>query len=66
MFFSISAGFKTCNRPVLALMQMPDNRLSSYGVVSVEKIANSFYKIKKVVQKPKQGEAPSNLAILEE
>lgn len=63
-FSQLVQVFKTCNRPVLALMQMPDNRLSSYGVVSVEKIANSFYKIKKVVQKPKQGEAPSNLAIL--
>ena len=29
-----------------------------------DRIANSFYKIKKVVEKPKQGEAPSNLAIL--
>ncbi len=63
-FSQLIEVFKTCNRPVLALMQMPENRLSSYGVVSVEKIANSFYKIKKVVQKPKLGEAPSNLAIL--
>ncbi|HOC53761.1 MAG TPA: sugar phosphate nucleotidyltransferase [Candidatus Pacearchaeota archaeon] len=63
-FSQLVQVFKTCNRPVLALMQMPDERLSSYGVVSVEKIANSFYKIKKVTQKPKLGEAPSNLAIL--
>jgi UTP--glucose-1-phosphate uridylyltransferase len=63
-FSQLVEVFKTCNRPVLALMQMPEDRLSSYGTVSVEKIANSFYKIKKVVQKPKAGEAPSNLAIL--
>jgi UTP--glucose-1-phosphate uridylyltransferase len=63
-FSQLVEVFKTCDRPVLALMQMPENRLSSYGIVKVEKIANSFYKIKKVVQKPKQGEAPSNLAIL--
>jgi len=63
-FSQLIEVFKTCNRPVLALMQMPENRLSSYGVVSTEKIANSFYKIKKVVEKPKAGEAPSNLAIL--
>jgi len=63
-FSQLVQVFKTCNRSVLALMQMPDHKLSSYGVVSVEKIANSFYKIKKVVEKPKQGEAPSNLAIL--
>ncbi len=63
-FSQLIEVFKTCNRPVLALMQMPEERLSSYGTVSVEKIANSFYKIKKVVQKPKLGEAPSNLAII--
>jgi len=63
-FSQLIEVFKTCNRPVLGLMKMPENRLSSYGVVSVEKIANSFYKIKKVNEKPKPGEAPSNLAII--
>ncbi|MDD5013373.1 MAG: sugar phosphate nucleotidyltransferase [Candidatus Pacebacteria bacterium] len=56
--------FKTCNRPIMALKVLPEDQLSKYGVVEVEKVANSFYKIKKFVQKPKPGQAPSNLAFL--
>jgi len=57
--------FKTCGgNPVLALKVMPEDNLSSYGVVEVEKIAYSFYKIKRIVEKPKNGTAPSNLAVL--
>lgn len=55
--------FATCQRPVIGLKKMDKDRLSSYGVVEVEKIANSFYKIKRTVQKPKD-HAPSDLAIL--
>ena len=53
--------FNTCQRPVIGLKKLPDDRLSSYGVVDVEKIANGFYKIKGVTQKPKSN-PPSNLA----
>lgn len=56
--------FKTCQRPIMALKALPDEKLSKYGVVEVEKVANSFYKIKKMVQKPKSGQAPSNLAFV--
>jgi UTP--glucose-1-phosphate uridylyltransferase len=55
--------YATCQRPVVGLKRLPKDKLSSYGVVEVEKIANSFYKIKKMVQKPK-GEAPSDLAMI--
>lgn len=56
--------FKTCLRPVVALKTLPNEKLPNYGVVEVEKIANSFFKIKRLVQKPKNGTAPSNLAVL--
>lgn len=56
--------FKTCQRPVLALHRLPKERLSSYGIADVEKIANRFYKIKKIVEKPKMEEAPSDLTIV--
>jgi len=55
--------FKTSQKPVIALSRLQKERLSSYGVVGVEKIAQRLYKIKKVVEKP-QGEAPSDLAII--
>lgn len=56
--------FDTCQRPVIALKQLPPEKLYHYGVVDVEKIANCFYKIKSMVEKPKKGQAPSNLAIV--
>lgn len=55
--------FKTCQRPVLSLHKLPKERLSSYGIVGIEKIANRFYKIKKIVEKPSLEEAPSDLSI---
>jgi len=63
-FAQLKEVYETCQRPVLALKRLPQDKLSSYGVVEVEKIANSFYKIKRVVQKPKKGEEPSDLAII--
>jgi UTP--glucose-1-phosphate uridylyltransferase len=56
--------FDTCQRPVIALKQLPPEKLYHYGVVDVEKIANCFYKIKSMIEKPKEGQAPSNLAIV--
>lgn len=56
--------FKTCNAPVVALKQLPTEKLPAYGVASVEKIANHIYKIKKIVEKPEPGKEPSNLVIV--
>ncbi|MFA5072100.1 MAG: sugar phosphate nucleotidyltransferase [Candidatus Pacearchaeota archaeon] len=62
-FQQLKEVYETCQRPVIALKRMPKDKLSQYGVVEVEKIANNVFKIKKVVEKPK-GEAPSDLVIL--
>ena len=56
--------FKTCNAPVVALKQMPIDKIPAYGVVAVEKIAHGLYKIKKIVEKPEPSEIPSNLVIV--
>ncbi len=56
--------FKTCNAPVIALRKLPKEKVSSYGVVAVEKIANHLYKIKKIVEKPEISQAPSDLVIV--
>jgi len=60
----LSKMFKTCQKPVVALYRLPKERLPFYGVVAVEKIANRFYKIKKFIEKPPLGTAPSDLAIV--
>ncbi len=60
--------FKTCSTPVVALKQLPIEKVHAYGVVAVEKIANRLYKIKKIVEKPGEPggypETPSNLVIV--
>jgi UTP--glucose-1-phosphate uridylyltransferase len=56
--------FKTCNAPVVALKQVSSEKVSAYGVVAVEKIANHLYKIKKIIEKPEPQDSPSNLVIV--
>lgn len=55
--------FKTCQKPVISLHRIARERLSSYGIVGIEKIANRFYKIKNIIEKPSPEEAPSDLSI---
>ena len=56
--------FKTAQKPVIALSQVPKEKVSSYGIVGIEKIANRLFKIKKIVEKPIPEKAPSDLAIV--
>jgi UTP--glucose-1-phosphate uridylyltransferase len=56
--------YKTSQRPVIALARVPKDKLSSYGVVEVEKIAKRVFKIRRIIEKPEPEKAPSNLAIV--
>jgi len=56
--------FKTCNTTVVALKQVPEDRVPAYGVADVEKIAHNLYKIKKIIEKPDPSQIPSNLVIV--
>ncbi len=53
--------FETSGKPIIGLKKVPMDKVSSYGVASVEKIANRLYKIKGFVEKPTKGDAPSDL-----
>src|ERR1035437_5765846 len=55
--------------PVLAVMEMPPESISNYGVIDGEPVTHNghsdrVYRIRDLVEKPKQNEAPSNLAII--
>jgi UTP--glucose-1-phosphate uridylyltransferase len=55
--------------PVVALMEVPRDKISAYGVVDAEPVAhaggqNRLYRIRNLVEKPKPADAPSNLAII--
>jgi UTP--glucose-1-phosphate uridylyltransferase len=54
---------------VLALMEVPQENISAYGVVDAEPVAHNgsrdrLYRIRNMVEKPKASDAPSNLAII--
>jgi UTP--glucose-1-phosphate uridylyltransferase len=54
---------------VVALMEVPKENISAYGVVDAEPVAHNggrdrLYRIRNLVEKPKASEAPSNLAII--
>lgn len=55
--------------PVVALMEVPRDKISAYGVVDAEPVAHDgardrLYRIRSMVEKPKPDDAPSNLAII--
>jgi len=56
--------FKTCQKPILSLYRLPQEKIPSYGIVKVEKIANRLFKTKGIIEKPSLEEAPSDLAIV--
>ncbi len=56
--------FETSQKPVIGLKRVPKENVSSYGIVSVEKIANNLFKIKGIREKPSPAGAPSDLAIV--
>jgi UTP--glucose-1-phosphate uridylyltransferase len=54
---------------VLALMEVPSDHISAYGVVDAELVSdngreNRLFRIRNMVEKPKPADAPSNLAII--
>ncbi|NLB56348.1 MAG: UTP--glucose-1-phosphate uridylyltransferase GalU, partial [Lentisphaerae bacterium] len=48
---------------VVALEEVPKEKVSRYGVMAGECINSNLYRVNDFVEKPKQEEAPSNLAI---
>jgi UTP--glucose-1-phosphate uridylyltransferase len=54
---------------VVALMEVPSESISAYGVVDAEPVMHNgtkdrLYRIRNMVEKPKPEDAPSNLAII--
>lgn len=54
---------------VVALMEVPGDGISAYGAVDAEPVGHNgskdrLFRIRNMVEKPKAGEAPSNLAII--
>jgi UTP--glucose-1-phosphate uridylyltransferase len=55
--------------PVVAVMEVPPSKISAYGAIDAEPVSHNgsrdrVFRIRDMVEKPKQSEAPSNLAII--
>jgi UTP--glucose-1-phosphate uridylyltransferase len=48
--------------PIIGLSEVDENKVDKFGVIDGLDLGNGNYEIKRFVEKPKVGEAPSNLA----
>ena len=49
---------------IVAAMEVPDEKTSSYGMLDIKEDMGRIVSTKGMVEKPKMGEAPSNLAVI--
>ena len=56
--------YEKYGKSVIALEDVPDEKVERYGIIGGEEIEDSIYKIDKLVEKPPLRVAPSNLAIM--
>ena len=56
--------FKTCEKPIIGLFKLPQDKLVNYGVPQIEKIASKIFKIKGIIEKPNIDSIPSDYAIV--
>jgi len=48
--------------PNISAVRVPESSVQKYGIADVSPVQNGVYKINRIVEKPKVGEAPGNLA----
>ena len=56
--------FEEKGNPVLGVQEVPEDRVSSYGIVKYSQQEDNLFLVEDLVEKPALEEAPSNLAIL--
>ncbi|MGE7120753.1 UTP--glucose-1-phosphate uridylyltransferase GalU [Peribacillus sp. NPDC046944] len=49
---------------ILGVQKVPTEEVSRYGIIEANEIGNRLYNVTSLVEKPKQEDAPSNLAIM--
>jgi UTP--glucose-1-phosphate uridylyltransferase len=56
--------YRQYNQGVVALMEVPDSETHLYGIAAGKDMGDGVIQIDKIVEKPKRGTAPSNLAVI--
>lgn len=49
---------------IVAVMEVPEDQISAYGVIAGKAMGDSLYRVDKMVEKPAAEDAPSNLAVI--
>ncbi|MFC1798495.1 UTP--glucose-1-phosphate uridylyltransferase GalU [Thermodesulfobacteriota bacterium] len=49
---------------VVAIEEVPADETHKYGIIAAELLEENIFRVKDMVEKPKNGEAPSNLAVI--
>jgi UTP--glucose-1-phosphate uridylyltransferase len=56
--------YKQFRCSIVAIMEVPPEEVSKYGVIAGESLKDGIYRVEKMVEKPTPDAAPSNLAII--
>ena len=49
---------------IVAVMEVPEDQISAYGVIAGDAMGDGLYRVDKMVEKPAAEDAPSNLAVI--
>lgn len=58
------ALYKQFRCSIVAVEEVPDGETHKYGVIAGQKIKDDLFRVENMVEKPEQGAAPSNMAII--
>lgn len=71
LMFSMEPGIRQLiqvaqseHMPVVGVMEVPADKVSSYGIIEADEFSSGLYRVRDLVEKPKPSEAPSKLAIV--
>lgn len=56
--------YKQFRCSIVAVMEVPDDEIHKYGVISGEAMKDGLYRVNDMIEKPSKEEAPSNLAVI--
>ncbi len=60
----LALAFKKHGQAVVALMEVPEDETHLYGIAAGEHLDERTMRVTSIVEKPKRGTAPSNLAVI--
>ena len=55
-------AYEKYGKPCISAVRVSENKTDKYGIADITPVEGNVHKINRIVEKPKEGEAPSNLA----